>query len=189
MAHRGIPIAVLLAALASSPAKAGEPPVLRDSAGEVVGTVIGKASDAEAAMGIVEETLVWVAHPMPGVPVRLLVGENGPWDTKGVEPLLYESDDCSGVPLVDTPAEADQVRPAVIFGTEVFWGESAGAPRVIRSRATLVRDPDDCAADSVAPQVCCTAVESGETRTVAPVTGAALTSFRLQPPFRLDESR
>lgn len=187
-----IAFVALLVAVSASPARAtGDAPLVIDSQGAVVGTVLGEASDPDANLGPVTEGegLLWVAHPIPGADVRLLVGESGPWDTKGLEPLLYESEDCTGTPLLEAPADADGVRRAVVFATDVFWPDGPGASRVIHSRATLVRDQDDCAATPVAPQVCCTRLANGETRTVAPVTGVALASLRLSPPFRIDAPR
>ncbi|HZP39979.1 MAG TPA: hypothetical protein VFD84_00545 [Candidatus Binatia bacterium] len=163
----------------------GSPPVVRDALGETVGTYLGEATEVTSVYGA-SAPLVWVARPVPGTEVRLLVGEEGPWDTKSIEPLLYESEDCTGLPLLESPAKADEMRSAVIFGTDVFWPEQAGTGYVIRSAATLVRAASDCADTLVAAQVCCERLAKAETKLAAPVTGVSLASLRLSPPFRID---
>jgi hypothetical protein len=161
--------------------------VVRDAAGEVVGTVVGRAVHAAASSGLSGETMLWVARPIAGMPILLLVGDDALSDTKDLVPLFYESDDCSGSALLDAPAEVDGHAAAVIFDTGVFWPTGRGASRVIRSKGTLVRESTDCTDVLVAPQLCCAAVEGGETRFTAPITGLQLADLHLRMPFRLEQ--
>src|SRR5215813_9867532 len=92
-------VALSLLALSAHATRGEESrPVVRDMSGAVIGMVLGPAS-ADDASDPIDEPLLWIAHPVPGADVRLLIGESGPWDTKGLEPLLYESDDCTGAPF------------------------------------------------------------------------------------------
>jgi hypothetical protein len=161
--------------------------VVRDAAGEVVGTVVGRAVHAAASSGLSGETMLWVARSIAGMPILLLVGDDALSDTKDLVPLFYESDDCSGSALLDAPAEVDGHAAAVIFDTGVFWPTGRGASRVIRSKGTLVRESTDCTDVLVAPQLCCAAVEGGETRFTAPITGLQLADLHLRMPFRLEQ--
>jgi hypothetical protein len=77
----------------------------------------------------------------------------------------------------------------VIFDTELYWADGPGARRVVRSRASLVRSPEDCGDALVAPKVCCATLAHGETVLAAPVTGDSLASIGLRPPFRVDGAR
>jgi hypothetical protein len=154
--------------------------VVVDGTGTVIGPVVP---------GPAESPLLWVAHTIEGVPVKLLLGENGPWDTKTRQPLLYESSDCSGTATIDVPKEPDAVRDAVIFGTEVFWPAGEGSDRSIRSAAWLVRNAEDCTAALVGPTLCCTALPKAQVIRTAPATGIALASLRLNVPFRVEQAR
>jgi hypothetical protein len=160
--------------------------VVRDAAGEVVGTVVGRAVHAGATSGVSGETMLWVARPIAGMSILLLVGDDALSDTKDLVPLFYESDDCSGSPLLDAPPDTDGNVAAVIFDTGVFWPTGRGASRVIRSKGTLVRESTDCTDVLVAPQLCCAAVEGGETRFTASITGLQLADLHLRMPFRLE---
>ena len=162
--------------------------VVRDAAGEVVGTVVGRAVHGATTSGLSGEPMLWVARPIDGMPVLLLVGDHALSDTKDLVPLLYESDDCSGAALLDAPTEADGTVAAVIFDTGVFWPTGRGASRVIRSKATLVRESTDCTDVLVAPQLCCSAVEGGEKRFTASITGLQLADLHLRMPLRLEQT-
>jgi hypothetical protein len=185
LASLGFVLSLSTAPLVSIARASESAPVVRDQQGAVVGTVLGEALDA-VALGLGPESLIWMAYPVGSAAVRLLVSETGPFDTKGLEPLLYESADCSGAALIEAPKEPTDVRATVVFATDVFWADGPGAERVIRSRARLVRDPSECDDTPVAQQVCCTSLPRGETRLAAEVTGASLASLRLQPPFHVD---
>ena len=161
--------------------------VVRDAAGELVGTVVGRAVHAAATSGVAGEPMLWVARPIAGRSILLLVGDDALSDTKDLVPLFYESDDCSGSALLDAPPDADGNVAAVIFDTGVFWPTGRGASRVIRSKGTLVRESTDCTDVLVAPQLCCAAVEGGETRVTAPITGLQLADLHLRMPFRLEQ--
>ena len=178
-------LAVLAVAVWTAPARAATTPtyVVRDALGSIVGPVVG---DASGLPGLSDDSLLWVSRPVAGTPLRLLVGENGPWDTKGLAPLLYESNDCSGTPLMETPATPTDARGALVFDTYVYWPEGPGAPHTIRSQATFVSTPDDCTAKIVAPRVCCSALGSASTRASAPVVSLPLANLQLSPPFRVD---
>lgn len=179
---------VSMFAVAGSAPAAGQPQlVIRDALGTVVGPVLRQANEACARYGLGDASLLWVAAPVPGTMVRLLLAENGPWDTKDLAPLLFESDDCSGAPLMTEPVEADAVRDAVIFDTRVYWPEGAGEKRVIRSKASLVRNPEDCRASLVAPQVCCSGLGTGASRLTAPAVSLPLVELHLSPPFRVEQ--
>src|SRR5262245_14102611 len=153
--------------------------VVRDAAGEVVGTVVGRAVHGGATSGVSGEPMLWVARPIAGMSVLLLVGDDALADTKDLVPLFYESDDCSGSALLDARPYANGNVAAVIFDTGVFWPTGHGASRVIRSKGTLVRGSTDCTDVLVAPQLCCAAVEGGETRFTASITGLQLTDLHL----------
>jgi len=131
--------------------------------------------------------MLWVARPIAGRSILLLVGDDALSDTKDLVPLFYESDDCSGSALLDAPPDADGNVAAVIFDTGVFWPTGRGASRVIRSKGTLVRESTDCTDVLVTPKLCCAAVEGGETRVTAPITGLQLADLHLRMPFRLEQ--
>ena len=101
--------------------------VVRDAAGELVGTVVGRAVHAAATSGVAGEPMLWVARPIAGRSILLLVGDDALSDTKDLVPLFYESDDCSGSALLDAPPDADGNVAAVIFDTGVFWPTGRGA--------------------------------------------------------------
>src|SRR5262245_11285032 len=159
--------------------------VVRDGAGELVGPVVGRAVHA-ATSGVSGEPMLWVARPIAGMSILLLVGDDALSDTKDLVPLFYESGDCSGSALLDARPDADGNVAAVIFDTDVFWPTGRGASRVIRSKGTLVRGATDCTDVLVAPQLCCAAVEGGETRFTASITGLQLADLHLRVPFRLE---
>jgi len=161
--------------------------VVRDAAGELVGAVVGQAARAAATSGVSGEPMLWVARPIAGMSILLLVGNDALSDTKDLVPLFYESDDCSGSALLDAPPDAEGNVAAVIFDTGVFWPTGPGASRVIRSKGTLVRESTDCTDVLVAPQLCCAAVAGGETRFTASITGLLLTDLHLRMPFRLEQ--
>ena len=155
--------------------------VVVDGTGAVIGPVVPGPDD--------NAQLLWVVHPIAGVPVKLLVSENGPWDTKTRQPLLYESTDCSGTATIDVPGDPQAARDAVIFATVVFWPEGVGTDRTIRSAAWLVRNPEDCTAALVADTVCCAALPKPQVLRTAPASGVALASLSLSTPFRVEPAR
>src|SRR5262245_32451856 len=135
--------------------------VVRDAAGELVGTVVGPAVQAATTSRLSGEPMLWVARPIAETSILLLVGDHALSDTKDLVPLFYESDDCSGSALLDAPPDADGNAAAVIFDTGVFWPRGRGASRVIRSKGTLVRESRGCADVVVAPQLGCAAGGGG----------------------------
>ena len=161
--------------------------IVRDAAGEFVGIVLGQATDAAARYGLVDESMLWVATPIDGTSILLLVARNELWATKDLVPFLYESGDCSGPALLDAPPEANGVGAAVVFDTSVFWPAEPGASRVIRSRGTPVREPDACTDALVGPQLCCEAVKGGETHFTAHVTGLEVADLDFRMPLRIEQ--
>lgn len=175
-------LACLAGLFLASPVVAASGPglVVVDGAGTVIGPVVP---------GPVDGPLLWVVHPVGGVPVKLLVGENGPWDTKAREPLLYESTDCSGPALLDVPGDPDAVREAVIFATDVYWPRGEGSERTIRSAAWLVRDDEPCSAALVASHLCCAALPQPQRTTVAPAADTSVAGLRLSAPFHVEPAQ
>jgi hypothetical protein len=174
--------------LTMTTAIAAAPPrfVIRDANGVTVGPIVPEPPALSARFGDVNESLLWVVQAVGGTPVKVLVGENGPWDTKDLEPLLFESADCTGPALMDMPAHGGDARDAVVFETDVFWPDGGGTDRLIQSQALLVRDAADCDATLAGPDLCCSPLARGETRHTAPVTSATLASLRLSPPFHVE---
>lgn len=182
-------IALIAFVLAAAPTLAADTPalVVLDAAGEMVGTVVGQAVRTQSTSGASGDALLWIARPIDGISTLLLVGQSAFSDTKNLVPLLYEGDDCTGPALLDAPPGVDGYAAAVIFDTGVFWPAGFGVSRLVRSKATLVRDPKDCTDLLVSPQLCCAKLAGGETRLTAPVTGVPMADLHLRIPFRLEQ--
>jgi hypothetical protein len=182
-------LAMLTFLVAARLTAAADPPrvVVRDAGGELVGIVLGQAADTAARYGLVDEAMLWVATPIDGTSILLLVGRNELWATKDLVPFLYESGDCSGPALLDAPPEADGVGAALVFDTSVFWPAGPGASRVIRSRGTPVLEPAACTDALVGPQLCCATVKGGETHFTAQVTGLEVAKLHLRMPLRIEQ--
>ena len=156
-----------------------------DRAGAVVGIVLPSSADPSPRYGLSADSLLWMLLPIQGVPVRFLIGENGPWDTKDLEPLRYESEDCTGSALLAASDDQNEPRHAMIFDTMVFWATAAAGDHVVRSVGWPLRDGDACTAEQVSPTFCCRRLQKPETARTAPVEVTDLASLRLSPPFRL----
>lgn len=161
------------------------PDEVRDARGALIGTVLTGEPDPSARAGAFQESLVWVAGAIDGVPVRLLVGESGPWDTKDLEPLRYESDDCTGAGLLAAGSDADAPRRALTFDTMVFWAQGTGESREVRSIGWPLRDDEPCTAEPVSARFCCARLVRPATVRVAPVDVVDLASLGFSPPFRV----
>jgi hypothetical protein len=175
----------LLAGSGLAPAAGPARYVVRDAGGSTLGPVVRDATEANARYGLADASLVWLAMPVAGSNVRLLVGSDGPWDTKGITPLLFESDDCSGAPLMSQVDDA-ALRDAIVFDIRIYWPEGPGERHVIHSRASLVREPEECGAALTSPQVCCTPLAAGTIHVAAPAVSLPLVDLRLTPPLRVE---
>jgi len=176
----GLGCALGIAAPAGTHAAQGPQLVVVDGAGAVVGPVVPGPEDGG--------TLVTVVHAINDVPVKLLVGDNGPWDTKTRQPLFYESTDCTGTALIDVPSDPAAPRDGVIFATEVYFPEGPGDQHTIRSAAWLVRNDDECTAANVGNNLCCAALPKAQTLTAAPASATALATLRLSVPFHVEQA-
>jgi hypothetical protein len=161
------------------------PDEVYDGRGTFVGTVLPDASDPSAHYGLEDGALLWVAHPIDGVSVRLLVGEEGPWDTKDLEPLRYESEDCTGSGLLAASTAPDEARPALTFDTMVFLPAGAARPLVVRSVGWPQRAGAACRAQQVSAQFCCARLARPETVSATPVAVVDLASLEFTAPFRV----
>lgn len=178
---------LLMAALVTRPAphaRASDDTVY-DRAGSVVGTVLPNAADPSEVYGLTPDSLLWILLPIEGVPVRLLIGENGPWDTKDLEPLRYESADCTGNALLAASDDKNGPRHAMVFDTMIFWATDAADNHTVHSIGWPLRDGEDCSAERVSPTFCCERLQKPETLRASPVAGTDLASLRLSPPFRI----
>jgi hypothetical protein len=126
-----------------------------------------------------DPSLVWVVLPFGDAPARFLVGAGGVRDTNALQPLLYEGNDCGGVPLIDTPIEAGAIVDPLVLGTVVYWPNSPGTRRSVRSEGWLVTDPDQCTATFFPPNLCCVALRTAEAHEAAPAVEIVLASLRL----------
>jgi hypothetical protein len=174
-------VALPLAAAAQAPQW-----VVRDLEGAVVGPVLSRGSGQNGSVELSDDSPLLVARRIPGKWIQLLVSRNAVWATKDQVPFLFEDYDCSGPAFLETPPDTKTVRPAVVFDTEVFWPRGAAESRVIRAKGVLVGDPARCETTLVEPGLCCTIVETEETRLVAEVSRAAVANLHLRPPFRLE---
>jgi hypothetical protein len=161
------------------------PDEVYDGRGTLVGTVLPDASDPSARYGLDAGELIWVAHTVDGVPVRMLVGPDGPWDTKDLEPLRYASEDCTGNGLLAAATAPDEPRPALTFDTMVFLPAGAARPLVVRSVGWPQRAGAACSAEQVSPLFCCARLARPETVSATPVAVVDLASLELSPPFRV----
>src|SRR5262245_21134045 len=161
--------------------------VVRDAADEVVGTVVGRAVHAATTSGLAGETMLWVARPIAGMSILLLVGDDALSETKELVPLFYESDDCSGSALLDAPPEADGMRRQ-----SSSTRASSGRPDAERAVSSGPREPSS-GSRQTAPlcwsrrSSAARQWEGGETRVTAPITGLQLADLHLRIPFRLEQ--
>ena len=151
------------------------------------GAIVGPVVAGPMATG--DDHLLWVVHPVGAASVKLLIGENGPWDTKARQPLFYESADCSGTATIDVPSEAGAPRDAVVFDTYVYWPEGPGRDRTVRAAGWLLRDGSECGATLVGENLCCAPLPEAQVLRTAPASGVTLASLRLSAPFRVESSR
>ena len=174
-------VALPLAAAAQAPQW-----VVRDLEGGLVGPVLSGDTGRTGPHKLSDDSPLWVARRIPGKWIQLLVNRNAVLATRDRVPFLYEDYDCSGPAFLDAPQNTDEVRATVVFDTGVFWPNGPGESRVIRAKGVLVGNPDQCDAPLIEPDLCCTMVDTEETRFVAEVSHAALAKFQLRPPFRLE---
>jgi len=160
-----------------------------DGRGTLIGSVLPDAADPSAGFGLSDGSLLWIASPVDGVSVRLLVDESGPWDTRDLEPLRYESADCTGTAVLAAPRDAKDPQPAVVFDTMVFLPAGTVQPHVVRSTGWPLRDGAACSAEQVSPHFCCARLARPETVNASPVVAIDLTSLALSPPLRVVSTR
>jgi hypothetical protein len=178
---------VLFAALPVAAAAQTAPWVVRDVDGTLVGSVLQPPGGAVVADGFETDSPLRVARRIPGKWIQLLMTRNAVRGTKDSVPFLYEDSDCRGPAFLEAPRKSSKVHATVVFDTSVFWPTGPVESRVIRAKGVYVRDPGQCSAMLVEPDLCCTVVEADEARFVAEVDGAALAQLQLRPPFRIEQ--
>lgn len=161
--------------------------IVRNADSTLVGPLLPAAGAPVLTKNFAEDSPVWVARRIPGKWIQLLMSRRTVWATNDRVPFLYEDYDCSGPAFLEAPQNTNEVRATVVFDTEVFWPKGLGESRMIRAKGILVRDPGQCSTMLVEPNLCCTVVETQETRFVAEVSGAAVAKLDLRPPFRLEQ--
>lgn len=185
---RSIVLAPLLAtAVASFAGAADDPPmVVRDADGNLVGTVLAQTVQLSTTLGLTDRFPLWVAQGGPGSWTFLIVGKNAVFTTKSLTPLLYESDYCSGSPLLAAPRTRDEVRQTVIFDTRIYLPVGPGSERTIRSQGVLLDDATKCEGVMRDATLCCTVVSQEEKRYASEASSVALATLNLRPPFHLE---
>jgi hypothetical protein len=126
-----------------------------------------------------DPSLVWVVLPIRAAPVRFLVGATGVRDTNHLQPLLYESRDCGGAPLIAAPSEPGGILDPIVLAGTVYWSEGVGTPRTVRSEGWLVLDPDQCEATLLPGDLCCVNLRTPDARVATPAAAIGLTSLEL----------
>jgi hypothetical protein len=174
-------VALPLAAAAQEPQW-----VVRDREGALVGPVLSPGTRQTGSVELGDHPPLWVARRIPGKWIQLLVSRDAVWATRDRVPFLFEDYDCRGPAFLEMPSSPKQARPAVVFDTEVFWPRGPAENRLIRAKGVLLADQQRCGDTLVEPNLCCTMLESEDTRSVAEVSRAALANLQLRPPFRLE---